>query len=530
MNRRMRSIGAMMFILASTASAAFGQDNGPYTTRIEGNWRVTWNGFPEGGTTAANLSLWRKHHQICIKTLRGDCDFFNDTDPDEPWLLSGDWRDGQRIVPYFAAKSLSVDSFGGTVAIEHAYGALGHWGGKEQLLSAGRDDLTGMWTYGDKSGSSTWRRVEPVLHSVFAQGKTYRATGEVPNIPLHFTWNDKIWLAQNNMRGNRPKIELVLRGTDFWGDHKAFFPFSPGFEIHAINPVYLDNPTTGRPEVVGQRLRIILWPGVRPGIHPIHMGSLTIPLDLRIAGFPMNRCEQLEALITDLKTISTALAEGVMTPQLATQFGQWAGHFHRSVSTDADFAASLVEGTVAGTLTGYLGTVIFTGETAVTPAAWGPGALFGIWYAIGKRTVMQTANWQDTDRNTAFHEYILTATEYPARQRYMTEDTIDFLAAHRKDIEALTGEVLPATGAGQSIQQLRAYLDRHAFGLLYYFGLFEETQGSSKFPRHKLNVEGRYGGQRYDASYWRRVMAAELKPKIAALEVELAQARKKLCP
>jgi hypothetical protein len=185
--------------------------------------------------------------------------------------------------------------------------------------------------------------------------------------------------------------------------------------------------------------------------------------------------------------------------------------------------------TTAGASAGS--TILATAAKGATSAGTGVGLWWAFWATMADNTVRRTVNWVDTDRNSAFRDYVLEKIEYPNRPRYMTENTISFMDEHAKVLESITGQKVPKPDGAvdRTTAQMRKYLDDHAVPLLHYFGTFEEINGAAAFPRHKGNEQGRYGFDRRSSAYWRKVLAGEMSPALTKQKKDLQNAQKVLC-
>lgn len=278
--------------LGFTPASARAQD--PST--LEGNWFIVWEGFPEGGSTPAALSLFKRWDRACRP--RGElegCLWSAERDETSAWTLNGQWGESLGS-SYYGPDALTV-SPDGSIRIEQPYFVLGHWGGDSEVHPQGPDALIGRWSYGDTEGTERWTRAVPVLHTVaFVTDSAREVPAGQPGL-VPATFDAYWWGPGNDMRGNRPSFYVRMLGDNLWGHHVVNFVEEIGLEPTSMSYIRGEDDGRLRPgNIVGLNLEVVIWPGVTPGRKVLWLDDIPIPFDLRIEGFPSSRTE---ARITD---------------------------------------------------------------------------------------------------------------------------------------------------------------------------------------------------------------------------------------
>lgn len=263
---------------------------------LEGNWFVTWEGFPEGGATPAALTLHKPWDRACRpQPGREGCVWIARRRDEGSWSLTGRWGPGYSK-SYYGPSSLSVGP-GGTLSIEQPYFVLGHWGGQSEVRPVGPGGMIGRWTYGDQVGVERWTKAEPVVRRVkFDSDSVIEVSAGEPGTvydEFHGFW----WGPDNDMRGNRPAFWVTVYGENLWGHHVFNFRHETGLEPTSQRHVRSDSEGLGYPEnVVGLSVRIVIWPGVSAGRKVLWLDDTPIPFDLVVEGL---ETEPIDMPITD---------------------------------------------------------------------------------------------------------------------------------------------------------------------------------------------------------------------------------------
>lgn len=196
----------------------------------------------------------------------------------------------------------------GALKIEHDYFVFGHWGGRSELRASGPDaqTLVGQWSYGkERKGAEIWRRLPRSVQEVEFRS-LIRSVATVGGPPAVVEMNyDYTWSPDTDLRGNRPRFEIVVRGENIWGVNVVWIDRAEDLEIrplgsdpHPVLGVYTPqrNPETREALL---RLEAIVWSKAKPGRKTLWVNGVAIPFDLVVHGFPGAPKPKLEALYVE---------------------------------------------------------------------------------------------------------------------------------------------------------------------------------------------------------------------------------------
>ena len=251
--------------------------------------------------------------------------------------------------------------------------------------------------------------------------------------------------------------------------------------------------------------------------------SLALAIAFLVASFatgfaqdPAAQCTQaLQDQRAALQELITRIEREGVNDETVRQMTNWADGFHRAVSDPT--IGDHIEAMTVGTGAGVLGSLALGGPPGWAAAA--AGAAIGSAYMETKSFLETIASWDDVDANTAFYQYLIDYVEY-GRVQSMDDPALNtFLTRHSAVLQQLTGNAPPLGNPAQ----LHLYLQANADQLLLFFGYFEENSPGNTFPRWRFpETQGRYGPNRLDVGYYKRLIAGRIADELRQMDAEIA--------
>jgi len=275
-------------------------------------------------------------------------------------------------------------------------------------------------------------------------------------------------------------------------------------------------------KIVAGCLVIVLWASFPSGSRAQSLGA----------------CEgELNRKIAQLSEISNQISTGGDNTAALQNFEAWAERFHSEgwstgdvVGVTVSIGTSSVGGAAidASFTEAALGTAVAeTGFAAAVLRSLNSNLATGTVAAIVLETVDAAgtaSTWSDINANTQFMTSLIDYIEYG--YQIDTEDSAmsDFVERHSAELAKALDVPVP----GEPEQQRRLF-EARAAELLSFFGQLEEVLGHEKFPRWRLNQQGRYGWGRNDIGYYKKVLTAYLKREIENLKANLSLVQELRC-
>lgn len=270
---------------------------------FEGNWSVEWDNSPDNEEKLGLFMLSKGWEYGCPGKESCYLHFFHV--PGVHWKLDGTALSREAGSQKWERDATEPKLGRNGFNIKHDYYVLGYGGAVESVRGEmDQTELHGEWHYGDNGGKSVWRRVVPVVESYTFGVKTddewqyFKGLpgGEVPRVEV--PWNESRWGRGNDMRGNRPRFTVWIKGKNFWGLQYPWIDSRTGLEISNPWHICADGDgfrygywypcieKNGADGAVGLGFELIIWPGVTPGPKTLYINGVAIPFDLVINDYP----------------------------------------------------------------------------------------------------------------------------------------------------------------------------------------------------------------------------------------------------